>query len=724
MEEPSVLDYVKSRLFPWKYGRLELPPVDQAGAQPGPAPASQAGSALISGQTRAAAFPAEEQTRESASAWPWRGLSALILALAAQLLLEPPGERSWEFSLLLYLAAAGALGWSYLSGEWQLAPARPAVQRYRGEQVALSRPRLLGIAVPLALAAFLAFGDNRFTTLNTGLWLVSILLFLAAFWQGNPLPVLQNGARSLLSRNRWRVSISSWTLTLLSAVALVLFFRLYQLNTVPPEMNSDHAEKLLDVIDVLQGRTAIFFPRNTGREFFQFYLTAAVIQLFNTGISYLSLKIGTAIAGLVTVVYIYRLGKEIANRETGLWAAVLAGIAYWPNVITRVGLRFSLYPLFVAPTLFYLLRGIRRSRLNDFLLAGLCLGLGLNGYSSFRIVPFVVTIAVGLYLLHGQSEGDRQATSSRFLLLAAAALLVFLPLLRYALQNPEMFAYRAFTRLSDWEQPLPGPAWLIFLNNLWKSWIMPFWDNGSIWLHSVPYRPALSVVSAVLYFMGTVLLVVRYLRRRHWLDLFLLLATPLLMMPSILSLAFPGENPSLNRSAGAIIPVFLVAALGLESITSTLRARLVPPYGSRVAWAVALLLVAGSALQDYDLVFDQYFSQYSLSSWNSSEMGEVIRGYADTVGSRDSAWVVSYPHWVDTRLVGMTAGFPTRDFGILISNLESTRIDPGPKLFLVNTNDTEAQATLSNLYPQGWFSEYPSKVETKNFLIYFVPPQN
>ncbi len=253
---------------------------------------------------------------------------------------------------------------------------------------------------------------------------------------------------------------------------------------------------------------------------------------------------------------------------------------------------------------------------------------------------------------------------------------------------------------------------------------MPFWDNGSIWLHSVPYRPALSVVSAVLYFMGTVLLVVRYLRRRHWLDLFLLLATPLLMMPSILSLAFPGENPSLNRSAGAIIPVFLVAALGLESITSTLRARLVPPYGSRVAWAVALLLVAGSALQDYDLVFDQYFSQYSLSSWNSSEMGEVIRGYADTVGSRDSAWVVSYPHWVDTRLVGMTAGFPTRDFGILISNLESTRIDPGPKLFLVNTNDTEAQATLSNLYPQGWFSEYPSKVETKNFLIYFVPPQN
>jgi hypothetical protein len=30
MEEPSVLDYLKSRLMPWKYPRVELPPEDQA----------------------------------------------------------------------------------------------------------------------------------------------------------------------------------------------------------------------------------------------------------------------------------------------------------------------------------------------------------------------------------------------------------------------------------------------------------------------------------------------------------------------------------------------------------------------------------------------------------------------------------------------------------------------------------------------------------------------
>jgi hypothetical protein len=193
------------------------------------------------------------------------------------------------------------------------------------------------------------------------------------------------------------------------------------------------------------------------------------------------------------------------------------------------------------------------------------------------------------------------------------------------------------------------------------------------------------------------------------------------MLPSILSLAFPRENPSLNRTAGAIVPVFLIAGFGLASLTRTLRARLRPPFGNRLAWAAALALLLAAAVQDYNLVFDRYFRQYSLASWNSSEMGSVIRDFADTIGSRDNAWVVSYPHWVDTRLVGINAGFPGKDYELMLENLDLTRVIPGSKLFLVKPNDDEAQASLSNLYPEGWFTEYQSTVESKNFLIFFVP---
>ena len=221
----------------------------------------------------------------------------------------------------------------------------------------------------------------------------------------------------------------------------------------------------------------------------------------------------------------------------GFLAIVFAGVAYWPNVISRVGLRFPLYPLFVAPTLYYLLRGIRTSNRNDFIVSGLFLGIGLHGYTPIRILPIVVLVAIGIFLLHRQSRGVRRQTLWFLLILSLISLVVFLPLLRYAVENPAIFSFRSFSRLGSISRPLPGSAGQIFLQNLWDALTSFAWDNGNIWVVSLTHRPALDIVSAALFFSGVLLLMIRYLRRRHWLDLFLLLTVPLLMMPSILSLA-------------------------------------------------------------------------------------------------------------------------------------------------------------------------------------------
>ena len=186
--------------------------------------------------------------------------------------------------------------------------------------------------------------------------------------------------KAFFARNSWQIIVTRWTLLLLAVTALVVFFHVYRLNGVPAEAWSDQAEKILDVFDITQGQTHIFFPRNTGREGFQMYLTVAVAWLFDSGLSFLSLKIGTVICGLLTLPYLYLLGKEFGGKRIGLLAVLFAGIAYWPNVISRVGLRFTLYPFFAAPTLYYLIRGLRTRRRNDFILSGLFLGIGLHGY--------------------------------------------------------------------------------------------------------------------------------------------------------------------------------------------------------------------------------------------------------------------------------------------------------------------------------------------------------
>jgi len=136
---------------------------------------------------------------------------------------------------------------------------------------------------------------------------------------------------------------------------------------------------------------------------------------------------------------------------------VLMGIAYWPNVISRIALRFTLYPLFVAPVMFYLIRGLRTMERNDFILAGVALGIGLQGYTSFRITPFLVILGVILYLLHTRHATGRKMALWGLGLVVLFALIFFLPLGRYWTENPAMFGLRAFSRLGSTERPLPGP---------------------------------------------------------------------------------------------------------------------------------------------------------------------------------------------------------------------------------------------------------------------------
>lgn len=656
------------------------------------------------------------------NSWPWRSLLALLFALLGQRALEPAPNRTASLGLVLYGFGLAWLILAYLRKEWRLAP-YPETGNV-SEPMRVRRFPLI-LAVILSGAAFLTLTNNLFTILNVTLWLLAIISFVWAFWLSpqERKPVWPR-VKEFFTRENWSVNFTRWTILVLAVVAVVIFFRVYNVGGVPSEPFSDHAEKILDVYDVSQGQTHIFFPRNTGREAIQMYLTLIVSWIFGTGLSFISLKIGTVFCGLVTLPYMYLLGKEFGGKRIGLLAVFFVGIGYWPNVISRVGLRFPLYALFVAPTFYYLLRGLRRRSRNDMIISGLFLGFGLHGYTPFRIMPFVVVFAVLLYLLHNQSKGNRKQAILWLAILAFTSLIVFLPLARYWMDNPQVFDYRAFTRLGSVETPLPGPAWQIFLSNTWNALRMFNWDDGVIWVHSVTNRPALDVVSGALFLIGVILVLIRYVRQRHWQDLFLLLAVPMLQLPSILSLAFPTENPALNRAAGAMVPTFLLVAVALDSLLSGITTRMNRRLGALLTGVLVIGLFSVSAAQNFDLVFNQYATQYTEGAWNSSEMGAVIKLFGQVYGTTDDAWIVPYPYWVDTRLPGVWAGIPNRDFALWPTDFDSTLQVQGPKLIIFNMQDAADIKALQTLYPNGVLSHYVSKthMDGKDFMILFIPP--
>ena len=708
-QEPSVLDYVKS-LFRFGGEKVQLPEFVE----------EEKSSAISQPENQSQLPIANYQTP---TPFPWLSILAFVIALLGQFLLEQVATT--PLGIAIYVAAFSALGWSLYRGEWKLAPLAETAE---GTDPLTYRRVLLFAGVILGFWAFTAFDDNLFRTGNITIWLLAVIAFVGAFWLGGrSTGSIVDSIGAFFKRSTWNITISRWTLLLVAATALVFFFRFYQTAGLPPEPFSDHAEKILDVYDVSQGQTHIFFVRNTGREAFQMYWTLLISRVFGTGLSFLSLKLGTAILGFLTLPYIYLLGKEIGGPRVALIAFVMAGIAYWPNVISRVGLRFPLYPLFVAPTLFYLIRGLRTRNRNDFLLSGIFLGIGLHGYSPFRIVPFVVIAAFLLYWLHSQSKGARRELPAWLVMLGLASLFVFIPLLRYWYDEPQIFGFRAMSRLSGSENPITDPVWQIFLSNVWNGLKMFNFDDGEIWVHSVPHRPALDAVSGALFVLGVVLVIIRYIRQRHWLDLFLLVSIPILLMPSILSIAFPRENPALNRAGGAYIPAFILGALALDGLLTSLGRGTIR---NVIMWMIAGVLLYISASQNYDLVFNQYVKSFRQASWNTSDMGKVVREFEQTYGESDTVWVVPFPHWVDTRLPAVWAGIPNRDMAMWRENLPGTVEIDGPKLFMVKANnddqdgnDQETLNVLGTLYPDGQLRLFDSDVPGHDFWIFFVPGQ-
>jgi hypothetical protein len=665
--------------------------------------------------------------------------AAFALAVVGQWVITGNKDNLW-WGLFFYLCGLAAFGWMMWKDRLLPSPPPEGANALRpAEAGAEARPFTLRVwlAGPVLIASAAAFwtaGGNRFRTLGVMAWVIAVAGWLAMAWEGSVTDALAGWWTRLQSawrEGRFHLRFSRGMILLLGILVVGAYFRYYRLPSIPPEMTSDHVEKLLDVGDiVLHEQYKIFFERNTGREPLQFYLAFLTLKLFGTGLTHLTLKIGVAAAGLLMLPFIYLLGREIEDEAFGLLAALLAAISYWAVAISRVGLRFPFTPLFVAPTLYFLLRGVRRGTRNDFLLAGLALGVGLYGYSTIRVLPLAVLAAPVWFALWPQKNASRVRLAVNTALLFATTLVVFLPLFRYSTQRPDLFWERTLTRLSDTEQQLPGSPLGIFLSNNWNAAI--FFNYGGehgAWANTILEIPALDMVTGALFVFGAAYVMARFVARRDKVAGFLLLSMPILALPSTLALAFPRENPSFVRLGGLIPVVMVIAAYPLWLIFKQLRTRLP---GRVAGWASAgalVVIAGGAAALTHDLYFARYAEQYRLAAQNASEIGAVIRAFAHSVGTYDTAYVRPYPHWTDTRAVGMYAGDFERDYAIREEDLARPQSDPRAKLFILNRYDFTTRPDgqsptlplLRQLYPDGKLSVYHSAIPYHDFLMYFVP---
>jgi tetratricopeptide (TPR) repeat protein len=151
------------------------------------------------------------------------------------------------------------------------------------------------------------------------------------------------------------------------------------------------------------------------------YFLGLVYKIF--GPSLLAAKLVQSLVGALTAGVVYLLGREVFGAAVGVVAGLLAAL-YIPFIFTDTLILLPvLATLLNALMLYFLCRGLTRTRRGDFLVAGIFAGLSAAGNAS--ILAFA-PLALGFIMVYGRSPlGER---ARRALLVAAGIAVVVVPI--------------------------------------------------------------------------------------------------------------------------------------------------------------------------------------------------------------------------------------------------------------------------------------------------------
>ncbi|MHB8626072.1 MAG: hypothetical protein ACYDEO_07705 [Aggregatilineales bacterium] len=573
-----------------------------------------------------------------------------------------------------------------------------------------ARMALAGLSLIFTAGAWIFNANNTFTLPGVFCWFFSVF--------GWSIALAPNILSISATRRtfRWFSGLPgrvlsfriSWTAIALFVILCVGgYFRFVSLDAYPPEMTSDHVEKVLDIQRIITtGYSPVFLPNNGGRDVAQYYTFALVHDVLGVTINFNWLKVLTGIEGLLGILAAWWWGREMVGESdpelgnlTGLVMAALLAVSYWHIMLSRLGLRIVQTPLIVSLILIYFVRALRRNQRVDYVKAGLLLGVGLYMYQAVRMVPIVLIIGLILALVVPAGSGilRRRGFSFRaplnvvvalflrrqylfnFTALVIVAMAVFAPLGHFMAQYSDSFWQRTSGRLFgddtiEFLDPVTGDKvdrianvrdhldafrqnMSYFGQNVINAALMFTWTGDHAWVSGEQTgSPEMDRLTGALFVVGLGLWLVRMVRRRDPGDWLIPLGMVIMLFATALSLAYVIEVPSATRASGALPFAYgfaaFAGALILRQAWRTLRGNAGRGLVVVVAVFIWLFPMAAANANTY---FNKSMADYRESSQPHTQGGQILRGFEDSTGAPGNAFMIAYVYWWDHRAVAIAA---------------------------------------------------------------------
>ena len=588
-----------------------------------------------------------------------------------------------------------------------------------------------GVRMLVALAAFytafrgvLLFEDRLHITRGIIYIIVAVIMLVAATWRAPTMSTVDDEDATAAPSDDAREGAGRWALIrrrvpswgplawwglLVAAIGLGFAFRLYLIASEPFGIWWDEAQIGLIARQMLDDSSfrPIFIDARQPLPALFFYVFAAAVKVL--GMSVTSLRAVTTGAGILTVIMLYLLARELFDHRVAVIATFFLAVMRWHVNFSRFAVHGIFAPLFMIATFYFLVRGLKGKGTWNFLVAGVMAGVGLQSYFSFLLVPLVV----GLFLLH-HTVFQRVLPWRRLVLgvgaFALVAALVYAPVAVWVLQNRDEFSDRAETVSITKGRSAGEVADVVFDST--KTHLLMFNSFGdSNGRHNLPGAPMLDTYTGFLFVLGAGYALWRWRDPGH----FLLLAWVAVILQGGI---WSDGPPQAYRTLGVTPAIAMLAALplGLLWRLATGRTEGTTPearpwstrFGSYALVGVAAAVTLFSLGRAGYLNFDKYFNEQleRPDVWAAFGAAPTIVGH-----EVNRLRPENYQFFISTTFVNDPARFflngPETDD---IANFDTGRQIPvsdlRPTVFFHDALEEAQFLRLRSMYPDGEFIEH------------------
>lgn len=381
------------------------------------------------------------------------------------------------------------------------------------------------------------------------------------------------------------------------------FFRLYHIKNIPPGLYPDEAMNGNNALASLDRNDFdVFYPENNGREGLFINIQALFLKVL--GNEPWTLRLVSTLFGVLTVLGLYFLGRELFSPQVGLLGSFLLAANFWHINFSRTGFRAIMAPAFLVWGIYFLLIALRRTRpkiVNFYAaLGGVVYGLGMHSYIAYRATPVIIFFIVGYMFWLNKDKLIRKKILIASACWLVTAFLVSLPLLLYFAENPADFFGRT-SQLSIFSSEAPLTD--LGLNTIKTLGMFNFVGDWN-WRHNYAGAPELFWPVGILFILGVILGIKELIQNskfeiRNFGFSILFVWFLVAMIPVVIS------NEGLPHALRAILmipPVILLSAFGGMWVLEIIKRLFKPVLRVPILSLVLLLLT----LQGYYAYFEAW----------------------------------------------------------------------------------------------------------------------